>query len=45
MAGPFGNEAIESLCEALLPLNGALPWAPPEVHTSNGFRTMSSTAQ
>ncbi len=35
----FGNDAVESLCEALLPLNGALPWAPPEVHASDGFRT------
>jgi hypothetical protein len=35
----FGNEAIESLCEALLPLNVTLPWAPPEVHPSDGFRT------
>jgi hypothetical protein len=35
----FGHEATESLCEALLPPDGTMPWAPPEVHPSDGFRT------
>jgi hypothetical protein len=35
----LGDEAVESLCQALSPPKEAVPWAPPEVHPSDGFRT------
>jgi hypothetical protein len=33
----FGDELLLSLDEALRPLAGGMPWAPPEVHPSDGF--------
>jgi hypothetical protein len=33
----FGAGVVGSLREALLPLAGPMPWAPPEVHASDGF--------
>jgi hypothetical protein len=42
-AARFGDKAVGSLADALqpvlLPAAGQLPWAPPEVHASDGFRT------
>ncbi|MBO0684047.1 MAG: hypothetical protein J2P45_12880 [Candidatus Dormibacteraeota bacterium] len=35
----FGDLAVESVREALAPLGGGMPWAPPEVHPSDGFFT------
>jgi hypothetical protein len=35
----FGAAALGSLRDALAPLAGQMPWAPPEVHASDGFRT------
>jgi hypothetical protein len=35
----FGDGAVSSLHDALLPSAGQLPWSPPEVHPSDGFRT------
>ena len=35
----FGREVIGSLRGASVPLTGAMPWAPPEVHPSDGFYT------
>jgi hypothetical protein len=35
----FGDAAVGSLRDALLPAAGQMPWAPPEVHASDGFRT------
>jgi hypothetical protein len=35
----FGVEVIDALHGALLALGEAMPWSPPEVHPSDGFRT------
>lgn len=35
----FGGAAVGSLRDALLPAAGQMPWAPPEVHPSDGFYT------
>ena len=35
----FGDGAVSSLQDALLPSAGQMPWSPPEVHASDGFRT------
>ncbi len=35
----FGVDVVDSLGAALLPLAAPMPWSPPEVHPSDGFRT------
>ncbi len=35
----FGDAAVGSLRDALRPSAGQMPWAPPEVHDSDGFYT------
>ena len=35
----FGPQVIAAVRDAVSPLSGAMPWAPPEVHPSDGFYT------
>ena len=37
--GRFGPQVVGPLREVLSPLSGSMPWAPPEVHPSDGFYT------
>jgi len=42
-ASRFGAETVASLRSALAPFDGDLPWAPPEVHAPDGFRTHATS--
>lgn len=35
----FGSDVIDALYDALLSVATAMPWSPPEVHSSDGFST------
>ena len=39
----FGVDVVDSAGAALLPLAAAMPWSPPEVNPSDGFRTSVSS--
>jgi hypothetical protein len=39
----FGRQVVAALRTALAPFDGALPWAPPEVRSPDGFRTRATS--
>jgi hypothetical protein len=41
----FGNAAIDSLRQALLPFTGSMPWSPPEIHAGDGFCSRATGGQ